>query len=344
MKKRIEWIDLARGFAIYLVILGHTIQFIFPEEKFIFRIIYSFHMPLFFILCGCTFQIRNDQTCLDLIKKKIISYGKPYFIFVIIDLIGMFIKCLKYGVFSVNVKALFCTVFMTYDSLFSELWFFPCLFIAEIILYFVYKYISNIRVRIIAVILIACCGYFINTTGILLPLQLDVAMFVQLFIFVGVETKQFNHNIGLIKELIFLFIFLSINIYIFSVGGIVDGVYKLDVYNPILFIITGITGTMSSIVVIKKMTKAHVKLFLKIGRNSAYIYGLHYYLLRICCKFTERMHFGVKYFNIIFTFLLSFILMIITEMIIDIIQLAENTLVPYTIKLLRGRNEKNNCL
>lgn len=45
MSKRIEWIDIAKGIGIILVIFGHIIS---PSN---FRTwIYSFHIPLFFLL------------------------------------------------------------------------------------------------------------------------------------------------------------------------------------------------------------------------------------------------------------------------------------------------------
>ncbi len=45
MGKRVEWIDQVKGYAILLVVYGHNFPFL---EKYI----YSFHMPLFFIIAG----------------------------------------------------------------------------------------------------------------------------------------------------------------------------------------------------------------------------------------------------------------------------------------------------
>ena len=45
MTKRIEWIDIAKGIGIILVVIGHISQI-----KVLNDIIYSFHMPLFFII------------------------------------------------------------------------------------------------------------------------------------------------------------------------------------------------------------------------------------------------------------------------------------------------------
>lgn len=49
--KRIEWVDIAKGIAIILMVVGHEIG----GNARIF--IFSFHMPLFFILSGFTWWI-----------------------------------------------------------------------------------------------------------------------------------------------------------------------------------------------------------------------------------------------------------------------------------------------
>ena len=48
-KKRVLWIDVARGIAILLAVFGHCIGKLFnPGNRFIL----AFHMPLFFFLSG----------------------------------------------------------------------------------------------------------------------------------------------------------------------------------------------------------------------------------------------------------------------------------------------------
>lgn len=52
---RIIHIDYLKAFAIILVVVGHVIQFYYadqPTDNFIYRLIYSFHMPLFMLLSG----------------------------------------------------------------------------------------------------------------------------------------------------------------------------------------------------------------------------------------------------------------------------------------------------
>ena len=76
-KERILYFDILKGVAILLVIWGHSVL-IYPINfmsegsiwKYIRDIIYSFHMPLFFIISGWTYAISKN--------KKIIPY-KTYF-------------------------------------------------------------------------------------------------------------------------------------------------------------------------------------------------------------------------------------------------------------------------
>ena len=54
--KRIEWVDMLKGFGIILVMLGHAS---FPET--LITEIYTFHMPLFFSCQVMYFLLKNIQ-------------------------------------------------------------------------------------------------------------------------------------------------------------------------------------------------------------------------------------------------------------------------------------------
>ena len=56
MKKRIEFIDIAKGIAIICIILGHL------GSNQINRIVFTFHVPIFFIITGYfTNRIYNNK-------------------------------------------------------------------------------------------------------------------------------------------------------------------------------------------------------------------------------------------------------------------------------------------
>lgn len=59
-KIREKWIDVTRGFAVYLVVLGHSIQYATSQNydfngNLVFQLIYGFHMLLFMIVSGYLF-------------------------------------------------------------------------------------------------------------------------------------------------------------------------------------------------------------------------------------------------------------------------------------------------
>ena len=73
MEKRENWVDQARGFAMFLVVYGHN----FPVTE---KYIYSFHMPLFLIISGFFFPEKPAYTFL---QKKFRTIIVPYFFWAI---------------------------------------------------------------------------------------------------------------------------------------------------------------------------------------------------------------------------------------------------------------------
>jgi len=71
--KRIEWLDIAKGVAIFLVVLGHS------GESPIKGYVYAFHMPLFFMLAGYTAALSytRRKSPLSFIKGRFVSLFVP---------------------------------------------------------------------------------------------------------------------------------------------------------------------------------------------------------------------------------------------------------------------------
>ena len=61
-KQRIQWVDAARGLAMILVVLGHITQKYYRQDispastYVIYKVIYSFHIPLFMMISGYMFH------------------------------------------------------------------------------------------------------------------------------------------------------------------------------------------------------------------------------------------------------------------------------------------------
>lgn len=76
--QRIAWLDMLRGFAMACVIIAHPINIPSDIEMWI----YSFHMPLFFMISGATFRYNKydsfAQCCRDQAKRLLIPYVVMY--------------------------------------------------------------------------------------------------------------------------------------------------------------------------------------------------------------------------------------------------------------------------
>jgi len=86
-KERNLLMDYLKGFAILLVILGHSIQYNEPgffDKNVLFRVIYSFHMPLFMFVSGflafSTFKATGNS-----LMKRFRSLVIPFFTWFIIS-------------------------------------------------------------------------------------------------------------------------------------------------------------------------------------------------------------------------------------------------------------------
>ena len=59
--KRDDLLDIAKDIGIMLVVLGHTLQGFYTDfdNNLAFRLIYSFHMPLFFFISGAVLSLKK---------------------------------------------------------------------------------------------------------------------------------------------------------------------------------------------------------------------------------------------------------------------------------------------
>ena len=84
-------IDSLKGFAIFLVVLGHAIIY-FPIDlhqipwcEILFKMLSGVHMPLFFTISGFCFSYRGGYG--DFLFKKFKRILLPYFLFNLLDLV-----------------------------------------------------------------------------------------------------------------------------------------------------------------------------------------------------------------------------------------------------------------
>jgi len=82
-------IDALKGVAIILMVLGHSIQINDPnyDNNLLFRIIYSFHMPMLMFLSGFILSTQFGYSLLNYLKKNAVRLLVPFIVWCIISYI-----------------------------------------------------------------------------------------------------------------------------------------------------------------------------------------------------------------------------------------------------------------
>lgn len=158
MSKRIEYLDIAKGIGILLVVLGHNDFEVI--SVFVQRLIYSFHMPLFFFLSG--YFLNTSIPFFDFFKKRFNSLLKPY-LFTIFLIYFTSVSFEKMG-FNTAIQR---TVKSLYGSGYYldwvQLWFLPQLFVVSLYAFLFITLVNTLRNRWVT------WGILLATLAIALP-------------------------------------------------------------------------------------------------------------------------------------------------------------------------------
>ena len=240
-KKRIVWLDAVRGWAIILVILGHTD--ISKMNKEIFTWIYSFHIPLFFIISGMVFSIKEVKYT-KFLKNKVITLLVPYIVFRIIEIMfGMiYSTMLGSSITYIDIRNRVVGLFLQSRGTVYEsgLWFLTCLFLMQNVMYYIEK-IKIKRIKYICIASIVCIGIwyqiFVNKP---LPWYIEILFTCFIFIYLGYYMKNIiikDKTGGYIHIIILTSIHLFATFLNFKISGHSTDLYWNCYGNFILFYI-----------------------------------------------------------------------------------------------------------
>lgn len=290
--KRLNTIDVAKGIGILLVVFAHV--YYGPN---MLVLVYSFHMPLFFIFSGMLFNRERNPDCMAFIKKRAKRLLVPYVIYEVVSIFCLYgAERVFTGVFDISK--------MEYVEYFRQilisnwsgahvnqpLWFLPSLFIVEVMYYF-FSRGRKVTVVLISVAL-AFCGWVLESgmlefDNMCLPWNLDSAIFALGFYAFGnlfaEKAKKLIEAIGenKFKLPICIGIMLALSIVWIPLalmnGKITLGTKILN--NGFLLYATGILGTL--IVLTLSILLRESKFLAYCGRHSFEIMASHY-IFRKC--------------------------------------------------------------
>ena len=185
--ERIDYIDLAKGVAIFLMVLCHVGMY----NEFT-QWIYAFHMPLFFIVSGMLY--KPSLSMKETIKKKAKQLLIPYFLFAMILCFGKNTYYDWINILYGSRNSLFAS------STFTPLWFLPCFFVSSIVFILVNK-IERSLLRIITILIVGSLGYLLSGIDVVSwkwPFNLDVAFVGVMLMGLGnlLKNKVFGYKSG----------------------------------------------------------------------------------------------------------------------------------------------------
>jgi fucose 4-O-acetylase-like acetyltransferase len=262
MNNRVDWIDNAKALGIFLVVYGHVARGLdsanikFQCFDFVDQLIYSFHMPLFFLLSGIFFVKNIENKSLStFLKGKISTILYPYLVWSLIQI------SIQYFASSVINGDVSITDVLTFFLPRSQFWFLLVLFFIIVFNTLVFNYL-RLHGLIICFLICGLIAFYAEKDSFIFKL-----FFHNLFFLVGVflfHYSRFDKFVEKKSAIIYVLLLLFVSCF-----------YTLHLqYSFLLFLITGLLGSLSLIVLC-------ITLFNKtgfcstLGKNSLVIYLLH---------------------------------------------------------------------
>ena len=287
-RRRIETIDIAKAITIFCVILGHTTGNL--DTPMFRRVLYSFHMPLFFFLAGLSVKpkaLHGAKEWVKFLYKNLLSLMVPYLIWGLV-----------YAPFSYpNMGGLF---YGSWESLtrietLTSLWYLPCFFVSRMIVQLVINLAELTKAKSVPLF----CGIAalpLLTAGLLLPHAgngviwcADIALAASGFILLGIAFRKAYLIMAQQKTLWLTVLFLASTV-LFCVGTIFRGdslelslMCKSSYGNLLWFLYNSVFGSITVLalsMLLSRLSRESARPFridavTYIGQQTMGIYLLH---------------------------------------------------------------------
>ena len=303
--KRLTGLDMARGIAIILVVLGHS-GFVGAACN---TWISTFHLPAFFLISGVLLGRKTEDTrpLATMALQKFRGILIPYLWFslgsVCVDILQVLL-----GNFTWDLVWEHVVLTVTFQG-YSVLWFLPVLYLAELFLILLLKtcsqFLSRPLLRMTAAMLLttvlALAAYYGYRKLPAASESAALSAFVRILAksLIGASFMSYGYGLSLVlsgqKTLLrkcgrFLAgaLLFSVNLIVLSRVGLMD-LNNLNLQHPVTYLLLGTTGGVGCILLC--MSIPNIPLLTFWGQNSLIIMCTH-------------MNFYVMYFSMLFNLFL----------------------------------------
>lgn len=267
VQKRNEWLDVAKGIAIMLVVVGHSASFDVSP-------IYWFHMPAFFMISGYFFKpLDNLPSIKGWIIKRARQLFIPYLFFLVLISIIRYLFLFYQSELTLNglLEDMGSVVvggrFFPSDF-YVVMWFIPCLFFTQVLCVLLYYFFKENMIRFVMISFFYTLAHletwFTMDHNIFVPWNLDVALLALPYYVVGYTISKlfitYKNKFDSLKLLIMsmiaaaglIYVINSPVSYIFDMRSVTYNHFILDLFTPItlsilLFIICGLITKVRSL-------------------------------------------------------------------------------------------------
>lgn len=196
--KRIEWVDVARGIAIILVMIGHAPG----TPKVLSEWLYTFHIPLFFFLSGFVFSAEKYSDIKKLVVTRIKTLLIPLASFSIINSVWIFVLNPSVGLKGILYTLMGFFVELRGSKFDTGLWFISCLFVVQILYWQVYRLFKGRSGAIVGtLIFFSVIGFvYIRFIDHVVPWALEASLIAVGFFGVGNLLAQHGDTVKQILE------------------------------------------------------------------------------------------------------------------------------------------------
>lgn len=305
---RVHFVDIARIYGVLLVYYGHIIESYMKAGSAVaathYKFIYSFHMPLFFILSGYIAKEYVATTTFSIyLKKHLASRLVPYVFLSAILIVPTFWTTdntvgLNLPTVDGYVKGISVTLFTGFPYFNIPTWFLICLFVVEMMHYVSARFLtSDSRILLIAGgyyligSILAWNAGFLRPTNVLsqhgkiFPYFMILEAFTGYSLYlVGVFLRRRDFLAGKIPTHKCVLGALACLLLLYFTFDLNKGMFLIPFYdavilvasshgNPLLFPFTAVLGSVLIMLLAKLTADSRVLLFL--GANTLVIFGLN---------------------------------------------------------------------
>lgn len=163
--KRLDYLDMAKGLGMILVLIGHlqgdSIFTFSPYIQPLCVYIFSFHMPMFFIISGILLAVKQDEKkpVKDIAKRRFKGIMIPYFWFsffyLLVVVVALFKGEIAYQTLLVNLFYVISGYGM------NVLWFLPAIYFGELLFLALRRRFKDHKIFIAIVVLSNAIVYVI---------------------------------------------------------------------------------------------------------------------------------------------------------------------------------------